>query len=417
MENKQKNYPTLPEEQSAISMYESLMEDVPANDKHPANPSPFTAETKALYAFAVLRLSGQVKKDCMGKEHAALMYAYQTYMLADNLVNKDHDETMTNQLLVVSLLVALEECYYATSCWSYGSRLLYELKAAGIPLKRPQISAFLAQEGTWDSNRNKSDLLDGNAIAVGIYCARLNAICYSLTGRSMRAGGTEEMLEKIEGTEAAETAEAIFDFYLKSFAVPYLESKGCQDAQQKVAAFQTWLARSDFYRAPCSTKFHLSRGGGLQEHTANVLMQLLRLTLPANKLEIGACVLAAIGHDLCKVGVYNQQTKSKKFYLEEGAEAPEGAQVKTDQGGRFYWGNDFYYEFRDAMPFGHGRKSAYMLQGFFPEIGEDVFAAVDGHMGDATANKQYMLQFAQFPMVLNLHIADVMATYLIESGL
>ena len=228
-------------------------------------------------------------------------------------------------------------------------------------------------------------------------------------------GGTEEALEKIEVQQELKTPEEIIGYYLETFAVPYLESVGAVDAAKQIAAFQKYLAQqSDFYTAPCSTKYHLNRDGGLVEHTLNVLMQMLWLTLPATKQQLGACVLAAIGHDLCKVGVYKKQYKSKKIYIAEGDDIPEAAFVKEDAGGRFYWGDDWYYEFKDAMPFGHGRKSAYILMGFFPEIGADVFSAVDGHMGDASVNAYFMQQFAETPMALNLHIADVLATYIDE---
>ena len=145
-------------------------------------------------------------------------------------------------------------------------------------------------------------------------------------------------------------------------------------------------------------------------------MQTLWLTLPATKNQIGACVLAAIGHDLCKIGCYNKQTKNKKIYLSAEEVPPAGVQVKQDKGGNFYWAEDFYYEFKDSMPFGHGRKSAYILKSFFPKIGEDVFGAVDAHMGDASVNSMFMLQMAETPLAMNLHIADVLATYLDECG-
>ena len=39
----------------------------------------------------------------------------------------------------------------------------------------------------------------------------------------------------------------------------------------------TWLESSDFFEAPASTRFHLSRPGGLVEHSVHVYERLLRL--------------------------------------------------------------------------------------------------------------------------------------------
>ena len=37
----------------------------------------------------------------------------------------------------------------------------------------------------------------------------------------------------------------------------------------------TWLESSDFFEAPASTRFHLSRPGGLVEHSVHVYERLL----------------------------------------------------------------------------------------------------------------------------------------------
>lgn len=401
---------TMKEETSSAQSYWLGILD--SSDNH---PSVMDDTTKAIHAFAAPLLEKATVKDAYGNPHSAYWYAMCLYVMSDDeLVNKRHDPAISNYLAQCAFMVALEEGCYHASTWSYGSQLLFEMKKAGIRFSRPLISAFLAQEGDWNSNRSKGDLLEGNIIAVGIYCARLCVLCYSLRGSCV--GNTHgEALEKIEITQELATLDDIFGYYLNEFAVPYLESVGSKNAKQQVEAFRTFLRQqSDFYTAPCSTKYHLCRDGGLAEHTNHVLMHLLWLTLPATVESLGACVLAAIGHDLCKVGVYKKQYKSKKIYLAENEPAPEAAFIKTDGGGNFYWADSFYYEFSDSMPFGHGRKSAYILLSFFPEIGADVYSAVDGHMADPNASKDYLKQFGENTLGLNLHIADALATYIDE---
>ena len=375
-------------------------------------PETVDPDSKALIHMVIQLAENATVVDIFDNKHNALEYAMHLYCAADKVIG---DKAYTNDLIRVALLLAMQESdLYCSATWSYGAKLLFETKKAGIRLTRSQIAAFLAQEGSWSTNRSKSDLMTGNQVAVAIYCAKLRSVCQTLVGHPGDCGGTEEALEKIEETQSFQTLEDVFSFYLKEFAIPYLQGCGAANAEAEVDAFLAWLRKSDFYHAPCSTKYHLNREGGLAEHTYNVLMQMLWLTLPATKKQLGACVLAAIGHDLCKVGIYKKQYKSKKIYITEGMEVPTAAFVKEDAGGRFYWGDDYYYEFNDTMPFGHGRKSAYMLQGFFPEIGMDVYAAVDAHMADAATNPHYMWTYGEQPMALNLHLADMLATYIVE---
>lgn len=379
-----------------------------------AAPSILDDATRSLLLFALPKLEN-AKIRSVKQDHSAILYAMHLYVLADELINCEHNAVISNQIIKAAVMIALEECCYSDSNWSYGSKLLYELRKNGIRLERNVIAAFLAQEGTWDTNRSKGELLDGNAVAVAVYCSRLKTLCHTMDGVKATFGGTEEELHKIEVTQQLFTKQDVINYYLNEFAVPYLEMVGSANAKQQIEAFQNYLATmSDFYTAPCSTKYHLSVEEGLAEHTINVLMQMLWQALPATKQQLGACVLAAVGHDVCKNNVYKKQFKSKKTYLAEGEEAPAGAYVKHDQGGRFYWADDYFYEFKDAMPFGHGRKSAYILMSFFPEIGESVFSAVDGHMADAVSNPNWMMLYAENPMALSLHVADILATYLDE---
>ena len=388
--------------QEAVSFWEAAC----ANDN-----------VKALYAFAEQHWADATIKTPDGQEHSAARYAQYIYACADLIVNEAPQETpeLTEQLQLCAIMVALEECCFKNN-WTYGSKLLYSLKKAGIKLDRTVIAGFLAQEGTWNSNRSKGDLLAGNVVAVGIYCGKLSALCRAMTGSSITDGGRkEDLIETVKLGEEMTKPDEILTKYMTEYGISYLESLGVKDAEDRIGKFLRWLLRTDFYYAPCSTRYHLSIEGGLAAHTINVMMQLIWLTLPANKQQIGACVMAAIGHDLCKIGVYNKQYKAKKMYLGENEPAPAGAFVKEDQGGRFYWADDTFYTFEDAMPFGHGRKSAYMLIVFFPEIDEAVFCAIDGHMADPDQNPAYLHQLAEHALALNLHIADTLATCLMET--
>lgn len=383
-----------------------------ALEENPDRPSKVNATTKQM----IKRYIPMLEQEVCNKSINALHYAFCINIDATMLMQPNDDEL--NHIICCALMVAAEECFYAhDSGWSYGARQLFDIKKAGINLPRPVIAAFLAQEGTWANNRSKKELLEGNMVAVSIYCARLRSLCRHLLNLTATCGKEEDVAPIFGGCEAmgTEKYDEIIAHFLLEYAVPYLESCGSKNAMQQVAAFQHYLkAGSDFYIAPSSTKYHLCKDGGLAEHTVNVLCELIRLTVPATKEELGACVLAAIGHDLCKIGVYKKQFKSKKVYISEGDQIPEAAFIKTDGGGSFYWADSFFYEFSDSMPFGHGRKSAYMLMGFFPEIGAEVYSAVDAHMGDVTATPKFMELYSENLLALNLHLADVISACITE---
>ena len=71
---------------------------------------------------------------------------------------------------------------------------------------------------------------------------------------------------------------------------------------------------TEYLTAPASTKFHLSKEGGLLEHSVNVAETLLKIknTL-APEIEDESCVIVALLHDLGKVGMPNnpQYTKNE----------------------------------------------------------------------------------------------------------
>lgn len=370
-------------------------------------------EVSAVLAFAESRWASATIEAADGSKHAASTYAEHIYINADAIVNDnpEADPSLSPQLQICAILVALQETCSSDS-WSYGARLLFDLKKSGVNLKRKTIAALLAQEGSWESNRNKTDLMTGNFVATGIYCGRLKALCQSLIGKPVTQGGDKDgLITAIEENEKLTTHAEVLRKYLTDYGIPYLDSVGTTNAQARIDAFLEWLGKTDFYEAPSS---HLSVEGGLSAHTINVLLQLIWQSLPANKQQIGACVLSAIGHDLCEVGVAKKEYKSKKVYLGETEPAPTESCVMEDQGGRFYWANAIGYTYEDRMPFGHGRKSAYMLMGFFPEIDETVFCAVDGHTGSPETNPNYLKQLSECPLALNLHLADTVASCLLE---
>lgn len=159
-------------------------------------------------------------------------------------------------------------------------------------------------------------------------------------------------------------------------------------------------SETDFFTAPASTRFHLSTPGGLCEHSLNVFNELSRITSIYD-----ACVsdesiaICALYHDVCKANYYEVSSRN----------------VKANG----VWTSQPYYTVNDQFPMGHGEKSVYMLQKYISLTDEEAIA-IRWHMGgfDETVrggNYSVSAAYDKYPLALLLHMADMVATHMIES--
>ena len=159
---------------------------------------------------------------------------------------------------------------------------------------------------------------------------------------------------------------------------------------------------TDFFYAPCSTRYHLCVEGGLVEHSlhvAEIFNKLCDLFMPDFPVE--SRYICALFHDLCKFNSYNPVKKSRKT----GKLLPNGKPEWED-----YMGYDFVEEF----PYGHGEKSVYLLQKFLP-ITDVEAMTIRWHMGfsDSTfkgGQQSVSNALKLFPTIALLHAADMIAT-------
>ena len=160
---------------------------------------------------------------------------------------------------------------------------------------------------------------------------------------------------------------------------------------------------SDFFEAPASTRYHGSRPEGLCEHSLNVYRCLVDyLSRDSVRAEYGlnydpeTVAIVALLHDLCKVNCYKVSSRNVK-----------------DASGKWVAGP--YYEFDDALPYGHGEKSVYIISGYMRLSREEAFA-IRYHMGfsNETDIRNVGAAFEKFPLALALYIADMEATYFVD---
>lgn len=162
--------------------------------------------------------------------------------------------------------------------------------------------------------------------------------------------------------------------------------------------------KSDFFTAPASARFHGSYPGGLCEHSVNVYRCLEAYLERERVRELygldyspESVALVSLLHDVCKTGCYKQGTRNVK--------GPDGK-----------WQSVPTYSFEDPLPYGHGEKSVYIINGYLRLTREEAMA-IRWHMGfSGTEDPRTVGQaLQQYPLAFALATADMEATYFLEN--
>lgn len=334
-------------------------------------------------------------------EHSAVKYAMQLYCNADRLATEGDDAQESYQ--ISALLCAAERV--RTDHWGYGSKLNYDLRSAGIKLRRDpafnEVGAFMAQKGTWKSNPyDKGKNMERNLLAVALYASDLISRCGSMVGTYMLPANEPDaaITEQFAKCLSMETPTAICEQLITIFVPAYLG----QDGEQLAATLCGFLRSNDYYWAPASTKYHGALWQGLVTHSIGVTCRLFELLKPTTAAKVGKIVLCGLFHDLCKTSFYKSAWRNRKVYSEGGS--------KSDPDGKtFDWVPNLEFEIEDTMPFGHGGKSAYMLNGVMNgKLPEEVACAIVGHMNDDGENPEIEQMYMEQPLAMLLHIADTL---------
>jgi HD superfamily phosphohydrolase YqeK len=157
-----------------------------------------------------------------------------------------------------------------------------------------------------------------------------------------------------------------------------------------------WLANTDFFVAPASTRYHGAYEGGLVKHSLSVYHHLVKL---CKVYECDASdesvAIVALFHDICKIGCYKTEMRWRKNKLNQWEQYPT-------------------YKFEEDFKYGgHGSKSVYLLQNFIALEPEEA-VAINCHMGqwDSTTYSNPTTAFETYKLAWLLHIADEAASFL-----
>lgn len=173
--------------------------------------------------------------------------------------------------------------------------------------------------------------------------------------------------------------------------------------EEEYEELEAYLEETDFFEAPASTKYHLHVKGGLCQHSLNVYDCLVDLVETWNlKCSDTSVRIVALLHDVCKADTY----------------VPSTRRVPPERSKTGKWEVEEIWTKDDTYHLGHASKSIYLLQRILPLTMEEI-EAIHAHMGStdlSTMFNSFDLNaiFSENRLAICLHLADMMASYLLE---
>ena len=162
--------------------------------------------------------------------------------------------------------------------------------------------------------------------------------------------------------------------------------------------------KSDFFTAPASARYHGAFEGGMCEHSVDVYHCLAAYLERERVQELygmeyspESVALVSLLHDACKIGCYKKSFRN----------------VKNDATGQ--WEKVPTYTFDDPLPYGHGEKSVYIVNGFV-RLSREEAMAIRWHMGFSGPedNRTVGQALQKYPLAFALAVADMEASYFLE---
>ena len=185
---------------------------------------------------------------------------------------------------------------------------------------------------------------------------------------------------------------------MKEKFIELLKSTNREGMEKLIEFIET---KTDFFKAPASTRFHGNFEGGLLEHSMKVyeiLSDKVRYVKLNSNIEINSSedslIIIGLLHDICKVNYYKTDYRNAKNEFGEWEKVP-------------------YYTVDDTIPYGHGEKSVMMLTEYIKLTSEEKYC-IRWHMGFSEPKELYGslgLAFKKYPLALLTNEADLEATY------
>ena len=158
-----------------------------------------------------------------------------------------------------------------------------------------------------------------------------------------------------------------------------------------------FLKKSDFFKAPASTRFHGCYENGLMEHSMKVyeiLEHKVRTSIKPIEISKESIIIIGLLRDICKTNFYKVDYRNAKNALGVWEKVP-------------------YYTIDDTIPYGHGEKSVMMITEYIKLTPEEKYS-IRWHMGYTEPKEIYSTigeAYKKYPIALLTHEADLEATY------
>lgn len=171
-------------------------------------------------------------------------------------------------------------------------------------------------------------------------------------------------------------------------------------------SLMAYLKSSTFYEEPASGRYHNNFPGGLAEHCLNLYHSLSglieKIGVPLKKDEIFDPLIVAIGHDLNKVGKYKISQRN----------------IKDDSG---RWESVSYYDYNnDISPETSFNSNLVCLNIITKYVDCSIIEKLavywaEGLWSAKESQREYAAALKSDTRIYYTHVADMMATYYMES--
>ena len=173
---------------------------------------------------------------------------------------------------------------------------------------------------------------------------------------------------------------------------------GCNpdDAWPQIEKAINWLATTDFFKAPASTRFHDCFAGGLCFHTLRVcqrIVDLMHTAVFGDVSKFGDALFCALVHDWCKINMYEPYMRN----------------VKNEQTGAWEKVQEYKFTNNPVVNLGHGVSSMFLASKFF-RLSTEEASAIRWHMGSFRVSQEEVNELQNsnenFMLVHLLQFAD-----------
>lgn len=168
-----------------------------------------------------------------------------------------------------------------------------------------------------------------------------------------------------------------------------------------------YMEKDGFFRAPCSTSHHLSKEGGLAEHSLNVYEEMMILNKSLGDLASNdSVIICSLLHDLGKMGQYDKPNYIPNMLKGRATKAnPNPEPYQSDK--------KPYITNPDLLYVDHEIRSV-VIASLYIDLTEEEQQAILWHNG-LYGSFKYQIQGKETPLYMLLHFADMWASRVIEN--